>query len=164
RQNILVTLGQVRREDFKLTREATTLSAVEVVGTAASVINASKMGASTTISDSALRRLPTLNRNFADFVQLVPQVSTTTGYLSGGGVNLRQNSIQIDGAQSNDVFGLGTTGQPGSSANAKSIPLDAVKEYQVLLSPFDVRQGNFGGLLINAVTRSGTNEWHGTVY
>ena len=97
-------------------------------------------------------------------MQLVPQVSTTTGYLSGGGVNLRQNSIQIDGAQAGDMFGLGTTGQPGSSANAKSIPLDAVKEYQVLLSPFDVRQGNFGGLLINAVTKSGTNDSHGSVY
>jgi hypothetical protein len=91
-------------------------------------------------------------------------VSTTTGYLSGGGVNLRQNSIQIDGAQSGDLFGLGTTGQPGAQANGKSIPLDAVKEYQVLLSPFDVRQGNFGGLLINAVTKSGTNDFTGTVY
>ena len=121
-------------------------------------------GTTTTISDSALRRLPTLNRNFQDFVQLVPQVSTTTGYLSGGGANLRQNAIQIDGAQSGDMFGLGTSGQPGAQANAKSIPLDAVKEYQVLLSPFDVRQGNFGGLLLNAVTKSGTNEFHGTVY
>jgi hypothetical protein len=129
RQNITIALGQIRREDFKMSREATALAAVEVVGTAASVINASKMGASTTISDSALTRLPTLNRNFSDFVQLVPQVATTTGYLSGGGVNLRQNSIQIDGAQSGDLFGIGTTGQPGASANAKSIPLDAVKEY-----------------------------------
>ena len=129
RQSISIALGQIRREDFKLSREAATLAAVEVVGTAASVINASKMGASTTISDSALTRLPTLNRNFSDFVQLVPQVATTTGYLSGGGVNLRQNSIQIDGAQSGDLFGIGTTGQPGASANAKSIPLDAVKEY-----------------------------------
>ncbi|HJP60433.1 MAG TPA: hypothetical protein VJ865_10550, partial [Gemmatimonadaceae bacterium] len=106
-----------------------------------------------------------LNRNFADFVQLVPQVSTSTGVgLSGGGVNLRQNAIQIDGAASGDLFGLGTTGQPGAQANAKSIPLDAVKEYQVLLSPFDVRQGNFGGMLINAVTKSGTNEFHGATY
>jgi len=98
------------------------------------------------VGDSLLRRLPTLNRNFADFVQLVPQVSTSTGVgLSGGGVNIRQNAIQIDGAASGDLFGLGTTGQPGAQANSKSIPLDAVKEYQVLLSPFDVRQGNFGG-------------------
>jgi len=164
RQNITIVLGQVRREDFKLTREAATLTAVEVLATADAVINASKMGASTMISDSALTRLPTLNRNFADFVQLVPQVATTTGYLSGGGVNLRQNSIQIDGAQSGDLFGIGTTGQPGASANAKSIPLDAVKEYQVLLSPFDVRQGSFGGLLINAITKSGTNDFHGTLF
>jgi outer membrane receptor for ferrienterochelin and colicin len=164
RTGVVIPLGQTRREDFKMAREAAVLSTVTVTATTDPVINASKTGATTTISDSALRRLPTLNRNFADFVQLVPQVSTTTGYLSGGGVNLRQNAIQIDGAQSGDLFGLGTTGQPGSQANAKSIPLDAVKEYQVLLSPYDVRQGNFGGLLINAVTKSGTNEYHGSVY
>jgi outer membrane receptor protein involved in Fe transport len=163
-RNVAITLGQARREDFRLNREAAVLSTVTVTATTDAVINASKTGTSTTISDSLLHRLPTLNRNFSDFVQLVPQVSTTTGYLSGGGVNLRQNAIQIDGAQSGDIFGLGTTGQPGSQANAKSIPLDAVKEYQVLLSPFDVRQGNFGGLLINAVTKSGTNEFTGSVY
>ena len=91
-------------------------------------------------------------------------MSTTTGFLSGGGVNLRQNAIQIDGAAAGDLFGLGTTGQAGSSANAKSIGLDAVKQYQVLLSPFDVRQGNFGGLLINAITKSGTNDFHGSMF
>src|SRR4051812_41501193 len=164
RTGVVIPLGQTRREDFRLGREAAVLSTVTVTATTDPVINTTKTGATTTISDSALRRLPTLNRNFADFVQLVPQVSTTTGFLSGGGVNLRQNAIQIDGAQSGDLFGLGTTGQPGSQANAKSIPLDAVKEYQVLLSPYDVRQGNFGGLLINAVTKSGTNEFHGSVY
>jgi len=164
RNGVVITLGQTRREDFKLSAQAAQLGAVTVTATTDPVISASKNGTSTTISDSALHRLPTLNRNFQDFVSLVPQVSTTTGYLSGAGVNLRQNAIQIDGAQSGDMFGLGTTGQPGSQANAKSIPLDAVKEYQVLLSPFDVRQGNFGGLLINAVTKSGTNEFHGTVY
>ena len=165
RDGIVITLGNTRREDFRMVREVAQLGEVSITASATdAVINTSKTGTSTTLSDSALRRLPSLARNFADFVQLVPQVSTTTGYLSGGGVNLRQNSIQIDGAQSSDPFGLGTTGQPGSSANAKSIPLDAVKEYQVLLSPFDVRQGNFGGLLINAVTRSGTNEYHGTFY
>src|SRR5215208_36160 len=68
RQNISIALGQIRREDFRLTREAATLTAVDVVATADAVINASKMGASTTISDSALTRLPTLNRNFSDFV------------------------------------------------------------------------------------------------
>lgn len=162
--DIRVSLGQTTRADFQLKPQTTVLETVSVTAEAATVINPSKTGTGTTVSDSLLRRLPTINRNFADFVVLVPQVSTATGGLSGGGVNLRQNAIQIDGAASGDLFGLGTTGQPGAQANAKSIPLDAVKEYQVLLSPFDVRQGNFGGMLINAVTKTGTNEFHGTTY
>ncbi|MFL5483356.1 MAG: carboxypeptidase regulatory-like domain-containing protein [Gemmatimonadaceae bacterium] len=162
--NVLVSLGQTTRTDFQLKQQSTVLETVTVSAEATPVINPSKTGTGTTVGDSLLRRLPTLNRNFADFVQLVPQVSTSTGGLSGGGVNLRQNAIQIDGAASGDLFGLGTTGQPGAQANAKSIPLDAVKEYQVLLSPFDVRQGNFGGMLINAVTKTGTNEFHGSTY
>src|SRR5258705_7936644 len=165
RDNRIVSLGQTTREDFQLRQQSTVLETVNIAAEATPVINPSKTGTGTTVGDSLLRRFPTLNRNFADFVQLVPQVSTSTGVgLSGGGVNIRQNAIQIDGAASGDLFGLGTTGQPGAQANAKSIPLDAVKEYQVLLSPYDVRQGNFGGLLINAVTKSGTNEFHGTVY
>ncbi|MDP9204767.1 MAG: carboxypeptidase regulatory-like domain-containing protein [Gemmatimonadota bacterium] len=164
RDNRTVSLGQATREDFTLRQQSTVLSTVVTVAEATPVINPSKTGTGTTVGDSLLRRLPTLNRNFADFVTLVPQVSTSTSFLSGGGVNIRQNAIQIDGAAAGDLFGLGATGQPGSQANAKSIPLDAVKEYQVLLSPFDVRQGNFGGLLINAVTKTGTNELHGTAY
>ncbi|HET7615256.1 MAG TPA: carboxypeptidase regulatory-like domain-containing protein [Gemmatimonadaceae bacterium] len=163
--NVLVSLGQTTRSDFQLKQQSAVLETVSVTAEATPVINPTKTGTGTTMGDSLLRRLPTLNRNFADFVTLVPQVSTSTGVgLSGAGVNIRQNAIQIDGAASGDLFGLGTTGQPGAQANAKSIPLDAVKEYQVLLSPFDVRQGNFGGLLINAVTKSGTNEFHGTAY
>ncbi|MDQ6719058.1 MAG: carboxypeptidase regulatory-like domain-containing protein [Gemmatimonadota bacterium] len=164
RNNLRVGLGQTDREDFALVPQTNLLSAVKVTGEADAVINPSKIGTGMQFNDSALHRLPTLNRNFADFVSLVPQVSTTTAGLSGGGVNIRQNAIQIDGAAAGDLFGLGTTGQPGSQANGKSIPLDAVKEYQVLLSPFDVRQGNFGGMLINAVTKSGTNEFHGSAY
>ncbi|HEY4733932.1 MAG TPA: carboxypeptidase regulatory-like domain-containing protein [Gemmatimonadaceae bacterium] len=163
--NIAVSLGQTTRSDFQLKQQSTVLETVTVSAEATPVINPSKTGTGTTMGDSLLRRLPTLNRNFSDFVSLVPQVSTSTGVgLSGGGVNIRQNAIQIDGAASGDLFGLGTTGQPGAQANARSIPLDAVKEYQVLLSPFDVRQGNFGGMLINAVTKTGTNEFHGTAY
>jgi hypothetical protein len=165
KEGFRVSLGQSTRADFQVVRQAAALSAVAITGAASSaVISPTKTGAASTISDSALRRLPTLNRNFTDFVQLVPQVSTNTGSLSGGGVNIRQNGIQIDGASTQDMFGLGTTGQPGASAGAKSIPLDAVKEYQVLLAPYDVRQGNFGGVLINAVTKSGTNEFHGSAY
>lgn len=165
RENRRVTLGESIREDFRLEQQTAVLETVVVAAETNPVINPTKTGTGTTLSDSALRRLPTINRNFADFVKLTPQVTTSTREgLSGGGVNIRQNAIQIDGAASGDLFGLGTTGEPGAQANAKSIPLDAVKEYQILLSPFDVRQGNFGGVLINAVTKSGTNEFHGTAY
>lgn len=158
------TLSQTARADFRLTATAALLTTVSVVGTPDAVISPSRTGAQTTVSDSLLRRLPTLNRNFTDFVALTPQVSTSGPGLSGGGTNNRFNNIQIDGATEADVFGLGRTGQPGGQANGKSIGLESVKEYQVLLSPYDVRQGNFSGILINAVTKSGTNELHGSVY
>ncbi len=164
RDNIMIQLGQTSRQDLVMTAQTAVLGTVEVRSTTDNIITPSKTGTGTTLTEENLRRLPSLNRNFADFLKTVPQVSTTTSFLSGGGVNLRQNSIQIDGAQSGDPFGLGGSGQPGASAGAKSIPLDAVKEYQALLSPFSVRYGNFGGLLINAVTKTGTNEFHGSLY
>lgn len=164
RENVRISLSQTFQVDFQLVPQTNVLSAVKVTGVSDPVFNPSKTGTGTTLTDAQIHSLPTLNRNFIDLVQTVPQVSTTTGFLSGGGVNIRENAIQIDGAASGDVFGLGATGQPGSQANAKLIPLDAIKEFQVLLSPFDVRQANFGGMLINAVTRSGTNQFHGSAY
>src|ERR1700674_3330799 len=167
RDNITVSLGVTSRADFRLTAQATTLEAVSVTGVADNaVISPTKTGVSTSVSDSALRRLPSLNRNFTDFVTLTPQVSTTlsNGGLSRGGVNNRFNQIQIDGTSETDLFGLGSTGQPGGQAGGKSIGIESVKEYQILLSPFDVRQGNFAGLLVNAVTKSGTNDAHGSAY
>jgi hypothetical protein len=160
-----VTLGQDVRVDLTLAAQAVLLEGVTVSATSASpILSSSNQGLTTSISDSAITRLPTLNRNFTDFVRLAPQVSQTGNGLSGGGVNNRFNNIQIDGASENDLFGLGTTGQPGGQAAGKSISVESVKEYQVLLSPFDVRQGNFAGLLVNAVTKSGTNELNGSVY
>ncbi len=146
RDNITVSLGETSRVDFRLTPQATTLEAVSVTGVSDNaIISPTKTGVSTSVSDSALRRLPSLNRNFTDFVTLTPQVSTTlpNGGLSGGGVNNRFNQIQIDATSETDLFGLGSTGQPGGQAGGKSIGIESVKEYQILLSPFVVREGNF---------------------
>jgi hypothetical protein len=163
-----LSLGQNFRASFKLHAQAAQLAVVTVRATSDTLsnqISPSRRGVQTDISDTALRRLPTLNRNFTDFLSLTPQVmQAQNGGLSAGGQNNRFNNIQIDGASESDIFGLGTTGQPGGQARGRSISLDAVKEYQVLLSPFDVRQGNFTGSLINAVTKSGTNELHGSAY
>ncbi|HTI62312.1 MAG TPA: carboxypeptidase regulatory-like domain-containing protein [Gemmatimonadaceae bacterium] len=167
RDSVVVTLGQTTNIDFVLSARATVLSGVSVTATAETqdvIMSPSHQGAVTQITDSALRRLPTLNRTFTDFVVLTPQVSATGPGLSGGGTNNRYNNIQIDGSIETDIFGLGSTGQPGGQANGKSIGLEAVREYQVLLAPYDVRQGNFAGLLVNAVTKSGTNDWHGTAF
>lgn len=159
-----VTLGQRTEVDFTMSAQAVTLAGQVITGEIDPVITSSRMGVGTTVSDSALQRLPTLGRNFTDFVALTPQVSTSGPGLSGGGTNNRYNNIQIDGATESDLFGLGSTGQPGGQARGKSIALESVKQYQVLLSPFDVRYGNFAGALVNAVTKSGTNEFFGSAY
>lgn len=118
-------------------------------------------GVGSSISDSSLHRLPTLNRDLYDFVRLVPQAGTRLG-LTGGGANFRLNNYLIDGVsdrqlQGNNVLGPGTIG-------GKTISLEAVQEYQVLLSPYDARYGDFTGILVNAVTKSGTNDLHGSAY
>jgi hypothetical protein len=160
--DVYVALGQNARVDLAMNTQATQLAGVEVMGASSGVISSSHKGVQTTITDSVIARFPTLNRNFTDFVALSPQISTKGPGNSGGGQNNRFNGIQIDGSVANDLFGLGSTGQPGGQAGAKQISLEAVKEYQVLLSPFDVRQGNFTGALVNAVTKSGSNELHGS--
>ena len=162
---VRVTLGQTSVVNFKLATQAATLSAVTVqAGASSALISPTQKGSSTTITDTLLRKLPTLNRSFTDFVQLTPQVSTSGPGLSAAGANNRYNNIQIDGATEKDLFGLGSTGQPGGQAGGKSIGLESVKEYQVLLAPYDVRIGNFSGLSINAVTKSGTNDFTGSAY
>lgn len=163
--NLRVGLNQNVVVDFNLQQQATQLSGVTVTSTRENaILSPSHKGVSTVITDSSITRLPTLNRNFTDFLTLTPQISTKGPGNSGGGSNNRFNAIQIDGSVANDLFGLGSTGQPGGQANAKQIPLSAVKEYQVVLTPYDIRQGNFTGALINAVTKSGTNELHGEVF
>jgi len=162
RENVSIGLTQNVRADFRLSAQATTLTTVEV--RSAIDVSPASAGTRTIISDSVLRRIPSLNRNLADFVNIAPQVSSSGPGYSAGGMSNRMNNVQLDGATERDVFGLGTTGQPGAQTNSKSISIDAVKELQILLAPFDVRQGNFGGLLLNAVTKNGTNDLQGTAY
>jgi hypothetical protein len=164
RNGLRVELSQTLPLDFQLSAQAAQLAAVEIAAEEDPTFAPTRTGVGTVVSDSALRRLPTLNRNFTDFVSTAPQVSNTGAGSSGGGVNNRFNHIQIDGASESDIFGLGSTGQPGGQAQGKSIPLEAVKEYQVLLAPYDVRHGSFTGLLVNAVTKSGTNDFRATAF
>jgi outer membrane receptor for ferrienterochelin and colicin len=165
RTELFVSLGQVLRLDFKLSARATQLAGIKIVSTTSQeTFTPSNTGIKATVTDSTIQRMATISRNLADFSKIAPQVSSSGPGYSAGGMSNRMNNVQIDGATERDVFGLGSTGQPGAEVNARSIPLEAVKEVQVLLAPYDVRQGNFGGLLLNAVTKSGTNDIHGTAY
>ncbi|HVE77967.1 MAG TPA: carboxypeptidase regulatory-like domain-containing protein [Gemmatimonadaceae bacterium] len=163
RQNITLTLGQNYRLDLDLRGVATTLSQVTVTAEEARDFNPARQGVATTVDDTLLRRIPTLSRDYTDFVKLTPQVSQpTTDAPSANGAYNRLNNYTVDGANQNDRFNLGSSeGVPGGATNGRSVSIEAIKEFQVLLSPTDVRYGNFGGMLVNAVTKSGTNEFHG---
>ena len=158
---IRVALGQVVEVDLKMGQAAVELSAVSVSAEAENpLLSTARTGSSAYVTDSFIANLPSLERNFTDFINTSPQVNGT----SVAGQNNRYNNIQIDGGVNNDLFGLGSTGTPGGQVNERPISLDAVKEYQILIAPFDVRQGGFTGGLINAITKSGTNTFHGSLY
>ncbi len=166
REGVRVPLSQTVRTDATLARQAVQVEELVVVADAETDFGPGRQGTQTTINDTLLRRLPTLDRDFTDFVKLTPQVQVREGEggITAAGQNNRFNTIQVDGATVNDRFGLGRTGQAGGQADGRSVGLEAVKEYQVLLSPYDVRQGNFTGALINAVTKSGTNQFSGSIF
>lgn len=166
RPDLRLTLGQNLALEFRLQPEALEVAAVtvELDPTVSQLINPDRTGASQLVSQNFLDNLPTVTRNFTDFISLSPLVGAGGGATSVGNQNNRFNNIQIDGVVVQDNFGLGATGQPGGQANARSITIEAVKEYQVLVAPFDVRQSGFTGGLINAVTKTGTNEWVASGY
>ncbi|MES2125396.1 MAG: carboxypeptidase regulatory-like domain-containing protein [Gemmatimonadota bacterium] len=158
---IRVNLGQVVTVDIKLTAAAVTLADIAVTGAADNpLLSRGRTGASVTISDSFISRLPTISRNFTDLISVAPQANGS----SVGGQNNRYNNIQIDGGVNNDLFGLGSSGTPGGQVSARPISIEAIKEFQLLIAPFDVRQGGFTGGLVNAVTKSGTNTIHGSLF
>src|SRR4029079_15405969 len=108
-------------------------NSVQVLATAE--FSSSKTGVGTSVGDSAIKRLPTLNRDVMDLVKLSPHVATQTcgGPSAAGGYN-RFNNFTLDGANQNDRFGLSATGgTPGGSMNGRVISIDAVKEFQILL-------------------------------
>jgi outer membrane receptor protein involved in Fe transport len=160
REGLYLNLGQNQRFDQKLDDSSTELAEVTVSGRRDPVINSGRTGAATTVQKEQIQRLPTLTRSFQDFTRLTPQANGN----SLGGRSGRYNNISIDGAANNDLFGLAGSGTPGGQAGTQPISLDAIQEFQIVLAPYDVRQGGFSGGGINAVTRSGTNKVEGSVF
>ncbi len=164
-ENIFVKLGAEAAIRFRMELAAVS-EAVTVIAEVNPVINPSRTGASSNLYRETMETLPTLGRSVNDFARLNPNFQTDAGRggLVVAGKNYRYNAIQIDGAVTNDLFGLSSSGTPGGGAGISPLSLDAVDEIQLVVAPFDVRLGGFTGGGVNAVTRSGTNAFHGTGY
>ncbi len=159
REGIQLQLNQTREFNFALEPKTAQMEEVEVVGQqAGAVIDKDRTGAATNVSTQQIEELPAIGRSLTNFTRLVPQAQ---GDGSIGGANSRYNNIQIDGATLDDVFGLGDA-VPGSQAGAEPISLDAIKEFNINIAPYDVRSSGFTGGQINAITKSGSNEFEGS--
>jgi hypothetical protein len=157
---INVTLGQRLNVDLELKFQMGEVEEIVIVEQIDKLHDSGRTGMSTTVGEAALGKQPLQSRNFTDLIQTAPGVTGN----SIAGQNNRFNNIQIDGGANNDLFGLSGSGTPGGVSNAKPISIEAIKEFVVQIAPFDVRQGSFTGGLVNAITRSGTNDFHGGVF
>ncbi len=158
--DVFLTLGKTQNVDVTLTEDSQQLDAVVIEGTGGTgTFGSDRTGAETSVGRRELTRLPTISRSQADFTRLEPTASGG----SFGGRNDQFNNFSLDGAIFNNPFGLDAA-TPGGQTNSQPISLDAIDQIQVTTAPYDVTQSGFTGASVNAVTKSGTNEFHGTVY
>ncbi len=157
--DIVLKLGETYVQNGQLTETTTSLQEVVVTaGIRNSILSSERSGTMTNVSGRDLVNMPTINRSIADFMKFTPQAQGN----SFGGRDGRFNTITIDGAAFNNNFGLSSNPLPGGEA--QPIALDAIEEISVSMAPYDVRQSQFTGASINAVTRSGDNTFKGSVY
>lgn len=164
KENVFLSLGENSIQDFQMSDKGTTLTEV-TVGARRGLPPAGKGGSETFIGRDKMANIPTVGRNISDFLAFTPQAKITgDGGVSIAGQNNRYNSFYIDGALNNDVFGLAASGTNGGQANIPPISIDAIDQFQVIVSPYDASIGNFTGGGINAITKSGTNDIKGSVW
>ena len=168
RENVSLQLGQTFRVNAKMVETSNTLEEVVITAQTGSVFDGNKTGIGTNIDSKKMKNLPTTSRSIADFVRLTPQANITEGNdgfsISIAGQNNRYNTIFVDGAVNNDVFGLAGSGTNGGQTGVSPFSIDAIESFQVSVAPFNVKLSGFAGGAINAITRSGTNKFIGSVY
>lgn len=158
--NIFLTLGTTQNLEVLLLTDSQALEEVIVVSDRGTgTFGSDRTGAETSVGERELTRLPTISRSASDFTRLEPTASGN----SFGGRNDQYNNFSLDGAIFNNPFGLDAP-TPGGQTDAQPISLDAIEQIQVATAPYDVTQSGFTGASINAVTKSGTNEFEGTAY
>jgi outer membrane receptor protein involved in Fe transport len=154
--DVYLKLGEPFVLNVVLQDNNSTLNTVTIVGSTNSIMNSNRNGATTSISNREIQVLPSITRSLNDLTRLTPQANGT----SIGGGNYRQNNFTVDGSEFNNNFGIGGN----LPANGSPISLDALEQISINVTPYDVTQGNFIGSSLNAVTRSGTNEFSGSAY
>lgn len=162
-KSITLQLGETYLLDVKLT-ESLSLDEVVVTASKAALFNSQKTGAAQNFNQSQIQATPSVSRSIFDVTKMNPLGVNTASGMSFAGSSNKYNSFQIDGITNNDVFGLSSSGTNGGQAGANPISLEAIEEIQVVIAPYDVRQGGFTGGGINAITKSGTNTFHGSAY
>lgn len=163
--DIYLTLGQVYRADFKLAAASTDLKEVTVSAKKSDkVFNKGRTGSAEFINRQQIDRLPTVNRSINDLTRLTPTANSnaTYGTSSFAGRANSYNNLTVNGASFNNTFGLAAG--LGGQTNSQPISIDALEQIQVNIAPYDVTLGSFTGAGINSVTKSGTNEFKGSVY
>ncbi len=145
---------------------ATNLDTVQVtaVGGGSEVFSATKMGSGTNLSQQQIEVAPSIGGNIQDLMRLDPRVTfidRASGSISAGGQNPRFNSINIDGVSASDTFGLEGNNMP---TRRQPVAMEAIEALDINLSNYDVSIAAAAGATVNAVTKSGTNEFHGSVY
>ncbi|RZK45859.1 MAG: TonB-dependent receptor, partial [Pedobacter sp.] len=155
-EDVFLKLGETFVANVTLATSGNQISEVVVTGSTNSVLNANRNGATTNISTREIQIMPTVTRSLNDLTRLTPQANGT----AIGGGNYRQNNFTVDGSEFNNNFGIGGN----LPANGNPISIDALEEISINVTPFDVTQANFVGSSLNAVTRSGTNQFSGSAY
>jgi len=159
-KDITINLGQTVKLTFRLREAAIAGEDVVILGERDEVMNRDRTGAATYINPVDLSQLPSIKRSVQDLTRIDPR---SDGSFSFGGRNWLFNNLSLDGSYFNNSFGLDNPA-PGGQTNAEPVPFDAIEQVQVSIAPFDVREGGFTGANINSVTKSGTNQFRGSIY
>jgi Carboxypeptidase regulatory-like domain/TonB dependent receptor len=155
-ENITLALGDAFNINSEMAANATDLTVVTITGQKRRA-SADRNGATTNIGPRMLATMPTITRSITDFTRITPQANGT----SFAGRDNRMNNVTVDGANLNNNFGLTSDLLPGGG---NPISLDAFSEISVNISPYDVKQSGFTGAGVSAITKSGTNTFHGSIY
>ncbi|HEV2835747.1 MAG TPA: TonB-dependent receptor [Pyrinomonadaceae bacterium] len=163
--NVVVTVGGQTPLDIQLTVGGGTINMVDV-SAEGQVVETTRTSISSIVNERAIQNLPVNGRNFLDFATLTPSVvrdPTRQGDLAVGGQKGTLNSLQVDGADNNNTFFGQSFGRTGTRPPYQ-FSEESVQEFQVNQNGFSAEFGRAGGAVINVVTKSGTNEWHGSAF